>query len=104
MWVPSGEKPTEVTVLVCPLRGFMTSSPVFASHIRIVLLSEPDTMWVPSGEKPTEVTVLVCPRSSRSGLGCSWIPSAVILVREGYLGMKTSAIFEVLCTEGNADK
>jgi hypothetical protein len=61
MWFPSGEKPAEVTNLVCPLRGFTTSSPVLASHIRIVLSAEPDTMWFPSGEKPAEVTLLVCP-------------------------------------------
>ena len=34
----------------------MTSSPVVASHIRIVLSSEPDTMRVPSGENPTDST------------------------------------------------
>ena len=67
MRVPSGENLTDQTESVCPLRGFITSSPVLASHIRIVVSSEPDTIRVPSGENPTDQTPDEWPLSSRTG-------------------------------------
>jgi hypothetical protein len=52
---------TELTQWECPRNGPETTSPVSASHTRIVLSQEPDTMRVPSGENATEMTESECP-------------------------------------------
>jgi hypothetical protein len=50
----SGENATEKTDLVCSVKGPTTTSPVVASHKRIVQSSEADAMSRASGEKPKE--------------------------------------------------
>ena len=56
--VPSSEKATAKTMLVCPVR-VLSDAPVAASQIRIVL--SPIASHVPSGENTTEKIVLVSP-------------------------------------------
>src|SRR5712671_3106069 len=58
---PSGENPTELTGLECPLSGLPMESPVSASQRRMVLSHEPDTIRDPLGENATELTMLECP-------------------------------------------
>lgn len=45
----------------CPRSA--VSVPDNASHARMILSHEPETMWVPSGENVTDVTTLSCPRA-----------------------------------------
>ena len=52
---------TDQTLSVHPWRGTPNAFPVSASHIRIVLSFEPDTMRVPSGEIATDQRRSVCP-------------------------------------------
>ena len=59
MLFPSGENATEVTQLVCPVRGLPNCSPVSASHKHMVLSVEPDAILFPSAENVTEVKT--CP-------------------------------------------
>ena len=47
--------------LLWPFKGPTTSSPVSASHTRIVLSSEPETMRRPSGENATDLTQSLWP-------------------------------------------
>ena len=58
--VPSGEKVTELTKLVCPLR-VRISRPLATSQSLMVLSELPEASTVPSGEKATEATSRECP-------------------------------------------
>ena len=60
---PSGEKATQYTELVWPLKGDPTGWPLCVSHRRSVLSDDPDMMYLLSGEKATEYTLLVWPVS-----------------------------------------
>src|SRR6267154_391610 len=72
---PYGKNAAELTpstspssATLCPVRGARSGSLVSASHNRIVVSSDPDTMRLPSGENATELTQLSCPvRGARSG-------------------------------------
>src|SRR4051812_22570093 len=59
----SGENATERTTLSCPRIGEEMSAPDLASHKRIVLSLEPDTILFPLGENVTDQTAPVWPRS-----------------------------------------
>jgi hypothetical protein len=55
----SGEKATEVTTSVWPLKGNPTGWPLAASQTQTVWSKEPDAIRLPSGEKATDVTLWV---------------------------------------------
>ena len=56
MYWPSGENATELTELVCPVKGPAAVSPVMAFHTQIVRSKEPETMCWLSGENATDRT------------------------------------------------
>ncbi len=57
---PSGEKATEATVLLCPLR-VCRQVPLETCHSLMSLSSLPEASICPFGEKAMEVTSSVCP-------------------------------------------
>src|SRR5436190_517490 len=61
IFLPSGEKATDVTQSVWPVKGPRTLNQDSASYTCKVLSSEPDTIFLPSEEKATDVTTSVWP-------------------------------------------
>ena len=58
--MPSGLYATELTECECPSK-VLRHSPVFASHILMVLSHEPLIIFVPSGLYATDKTLYLCP-------------------------------------------
>src|SRR5258706_15446330 len=50
MCCPSGEQAMDFTPSACPVIGLPISTPVVASHIRMVLSRDEEIMWYPLGE------------------------------------------------------
>jgi len=66
IYLPLGEKATELTESVWPSSAGSSYYPVAASQRRTVLSLDPDTICLPSGEKATELTIAVWPSSTSS--------------------------------------
>jgi len=70
--MPLGENETENTPPKHPCEGSAIRMPDTASHIRIVVSSDPDAMRVPSGENATDVTPPECPVNTCQIPGHCW--------------------------------